>query len=68
MEAQNVLNMDPAYDDVALCEDYSSIGTTKDIGLFISKGYVFRGVTAEEKKIVELFFNPVTGDYYLISR
>ena len=68
MEAQTLLNMDQVYDDAAICEDYSTIGTTNEIGFFISKGYVFRVVTAGEKEIVELFFNPVTGDYYKISK
>lgn len=68
IEAQTILTMDPVYDDVAICEAYSTIGTTNEIGFFISKGYVFRVVTAEEKEIVELFFNPVTGDYYIISK
>lgn len=68
MEAQTLLNMDQVYDDVAICEDYSTIGTTNKIGFFISKGYVFRVVTAEEKEVVELFFNPVSGDYYIISK
>lgn len=68
MEAQTLLNIDQVYDDVAICEDYSTIGTTNKIGFFISKAYVFRVVTAEEKEVVELFFNPVSGDYYIISK
>lgn len=68
MEAQALLNMDQVYDDVAICEDYSTIGTTNKIGFYISKGYVFRVLTAEEKEVVELFFNPVSGDYYIISK
>lgn len=67
-EAETVLNADPVYNDVVVCENYSSIDTVSNIGLFISKGYVFQGVTAGEKKSVELFFNPVTGDYYIISK
>ena len=67
-EAEKILNADPIYKNVAVCDNYSSINTTSNIGVFINKGYVFQGVTADEQKTVELFFNPVTGDYYLISK